>query len=238
MAGTAHELPEWETPAPKQSFLSKHNLNPFTKPQSLSQAQSILPTSKEASSDSSKDGLATAATSKPTIIERFNHAVPENRRYFGRSRRVFLLIVGGAVLLLLALILGLGLGLGLKHSSSSKALPLPSNGGIFTGDLTWYAPALGACGITSSSSDSICAVSHVIFDAASTGSNPNANPLCGKKIRITRTKENGSGNNTVDVEVVDRCVGCKAEDLDLSLSVFDKLANEAEGRVTGSWAWL
>ena len=81
-------------------------------------------------------------------------------------------------------------------------------------------------------------MSHVIFDAASTGSNPNANPLCGKKIRITRTKENGSGNNTVDVEVVDRCVGCKAEDLDLSLSVFDKLANEAKGRVTGSWAWL
>jgi hypothetical protein len=118
MAGTTHELPEWETPAPKQSFLSKHNLNPFTKPQSQSQAQSTLPTSKEASPDSSNNGLATAATSKPTIIERFNHAVPENRTYFGRSRKVFLLIIGGAIILLLALILGLGLGLGLKHSSS------------------------------------------------------------------------------------------------------------------------
>lgn len=118
MAGTHHELPEWETPTPKQSFLSKHNLNPFTKSQSQPQAQSVLPTSKEVSSDSSNNGFATAATSKPTIIERFNHAVPRNRKYFGRSRKVFLLIVGSAIILLLALILGLGLGLGLKHSSS------------------------------------------------------------------------------------------------------------------------
>lgn len=109
---------------------------------------------------------------------------------------------------------------------------------MFTGDLTYYAPGLGACGITSSSTESICAVSHIIFDAASTSSNPNANPLCGKKIRITRQKESGSGNSTADVTVVDRCVGCKAEDLDLSINVFEKLALETEGRVTGSWAWL
>lgn len=43
---------------------------------------------------------------------------------------------------------------------------------------------------------------------------------------------------SVDVKVVDRCVGCAADDLDLSLSVFDELADEAEGRVTGTWAWL
>jgi hypothetical protein len=42
----------------------------------------------------------------------------------------------------------------------------------------------------------------------------------------------------VDVEVVDRCVGCQANDLDLSLSMFDSLAEEAQGRVVGSWAWL
>ncbi|RAL68142.1 hypothetical protein DID88_008854 [Monilinia fructigena] len=208
MANTIHETPEWETPTPKQSFLSRCNV--FSKP------ESTLPTTKEGSWGSS---------------------VPKDRKYFGRSRKVFLLIVGGAIVIVLTLILGLGLGLGLKHSSS-KALPLPSNGGIFTGDLTYYAPALGACGITSSSTESICAVSHIIFDAASTGSNPNANPLCGKKIRITRQKESGSGNNTVDVTVVDRCVGCKAEDLDLSLTVFKRLAQEAEGRVIGSWAWL
>ncbi|KAI9648413.1 hypothetical protein NHQ30_003047 [Ciborinia camelliae] len=226
---TIHESPEWETPRPKRSFLSKYNL--FSKP------KSTLPTTKEESSELSGNAVTTGTIGKATLIERFNNVVPKNRKYFGQSRKIFLLIVGGAIVLLLALILGLGLGLGLKHSSS-KALPLPSNGGIFTGDLTYYAPALGACGITSSSTDSICAVSHIIFDAASTSSNPNANPLCGKKIRITRQKESGSGNNTVDVTVVDRCVGCKAADLDLSLTVFDKLAQEAEGRVTGSWAWL
>ncbi|KAM3152515.1 hypothetical protein ABEW05_007115 [Botrytis cinerea] len=229
MATTIHETPEWETPTPKKSFLDKYNL--FSKP------QSTLPTTKEGSSDSSGNAVATETFGKHTLVERFNNVLPANRTYFGRSRKVLLLIVGGAILLLLALILGLGLGLGLKHSSS-KALPLPSNGGIFTGDLTYYAPGLGACGITSSSSESICAVSHIIFDAASTSSNPNANPLCGRKIRITRQKASGSGNNTVDVTVVDRCVGCKAEDLDLSTTVFEKLALEAEGRVTGSWAWL
>ncbi|KAF5871716.1 putative riboflavin aldehyde-forming enzyme protein [Botrytis fragariae] len=228
MATTVHETPEWETPTPKQSFLSKYNI--FSKP------ESTLPTTKEGSSDSSGNAAATGTFGKPTLTERFNDVLPANRTYFGRSRKVLLLIVG-AIVLLLALVLGLGLGLGLKHSSS-KALPLPSNGGIFTGDLTYYAPGLGACGITSSSSESICAVSHIIFDAASTSSNPNANPLCGKKIRITRQKDSGGGNSTVDVTVVDRCVGCKAEDLDLSITVFEKLALEAEGRVTGSWAWL
>ena len=42
----------------------------------------------------------------------------------------------------------------------------------------------------------------------------------------------------MDVEVVDRCVGCKATDLDLSLKMFDSLAEESQGRVVGSWAWL
>jgi hypothetical protein len=40
----------------------------------------------------------------------------------------------------------------------------------------------------------------------------------------------------VDVEVVDRCVGCQATDLDLSLKMFTSLADESLGRVVGSWA--
>lgn len=40
------------------------------------------------------------------------------------------------------------------------------------------------------------------------------------------------------MEVVDRCTGCAVDDLDLSLSVFDGLAEESQGRVVGSWAWL
>ena len=81
-------------------------------------------------------------------------------------------------------------------------------------------------------------MSHIVWDAASTSSNTNDNPLCGKKIRITRYDSTVGGNRSVDVEVVDRCVGCQADDLDLSLAMFDSLAEEAEGRVVGKWAWL
>ena len=42
----------------------------------------------------------------------------------------------------------------------------------------------------------------------------------------------------MDVEVVDKCEGCAATDLDLSLAMFDSLAEEAQGRVVGSWSWL
>jgi hypothetical protein len=124
------------------------------------------------------------------------------------------------------------------RSSKPKNLPLPSNTATFSGDLTYYSPGpgYGACGYENTSTDSICAVSHIIWDAASTSSNPNNNPLCGKKIRITRFDATKGGNHSVDVEVVDRCVGCKATDLDLSLKMFTTLADESLGRVVGSWA--
>lgn len=138
-------------------------------------------------------------------------------------------------------------------SERHQNLPLPtSHGGPYEGDLTYYDPALGSCGIMSSGSDLICAVSHVIFDAASTGSNPNENPLCGLKIRVKR------GGSSVDVKIVDRCmlfipsielciyhandraigVGCKATDLDVSRSVFKQLADIDQGRVLMEWSWL
>jgi hypothetical protein len=86
--------------------------------------------------------------------------------------------------------------------------------------------------------EAVAKISVLQWDAASTSSNPNNNPLCGKKIRITRYDQTVNGNRSVDVEVVDRCVGCKATDLDLSLKMFDSLAEESQGRVVGSWAWL
>jgi hypothetical protein len=81
-------------------------------------------------------------------------------------------------------------------------------------------------------------VSHLVWDAVSTSSNPNLNPLCGKKIRITRYDPTKGGNRSVDVEVVDRCTGCQPQDVDLSLDMFTSLAEEGQGRVVGSWAWL
>ncbi len=42
----------------------------------------------------------------------------------------------------------------------------------------------------------------------------------------------------MDLTVVDRCVGCKSTDIDVSLSVFKKLADEDLGRVLVTWSWL
>ncbi|KAL4913299.1 RlpA-like double-psi beta-barrel-protein domain-containing protein-containing protein [Aspergillus aurantiobrunneus] len=137
-----------------------------------------------------------------------------------------------AALALLALIIGLAVGLTKRHGKGSN-LPLPtSNGGPYTGDLTYYDPGLGSCGITSTSSEKICAVSHIVFDAALTSGNPNENPLCGLRLRIRR------GDRSVDVEVVDRCPGCNVDDLDVSSAAFEELGDLAEGRVTVDWAWL
>jgi len=116
--------------------------------------------------------------------------------------------------------------------------------------LTYYGPGLGACGVTSSGGDQIVSISHFDFDAASTGSDPNANPLCGHKLRAIRD------GNSVDLTVVDRCtsgilealctamlmkylgVGCKPTDIDVSLGAFKQLADPALGRVKVTWAWL
>ncbi|PLB40701.1 RlpA-like double-psi beta-barrel domain-containing protein [Aspergillus candidus] len=149
-------------------------------------------------------------------------------RQFSRRKRI-ILAAAIAAIVLIALIIGLAVGLTRKKNSN---LPLPTTNGPYTGDLTYYDPALGSCGIESAATDSICAVSHVIFDAASTGSNPNANPLCGKKLRVRR------GESSVDVTVVDRCVGCAATDLDVSPGVFTNLADMDLGRVLVQWAWL
>ncbi|KAJ5553883.1 hypothetical protein N7513_003842 [Penicillium frequentans] len=148
-----------------------------------------------------------------------------------RSRKI--LVIGALVaVLLIALIIGLAVGLTVGKNKTSN-LPLPtSNGGPYSGDLTYYDPGLGACGDTSTESEMICAVSHIVFDAASTSSNPNDNPLCGLKIRIRRDGQ------SVDVKVVDRCVGCAETDLDVTEAAFEKVASIPQGRVTMEWAWL
>lgn len=220
-----HETPAWEAPAPKKGLFSKLNL---PKPTTPADSKEIL--------------AGTTATETGSVKRSFSDKyLPHRLACMGRSRKSFFYSIAAFVVLLL-LILGLGLGLGLSHNSKKKSqnLPLPSDTGIFTGDLTYYSPGpgYGACGFENASQDSICAVSHILWDAVSTSSNPNNNPLCGKKIRITRYDATKGGNSSVDVEVVDRCVGCLATDLDLSLKMFTSLAEEAEGRVVGSWAWL
>ncbi|KZO95066.1 hypothetical protein CALVIDRAFT_546125 [Calocera viscosa TUFC12733] len=109
--------------------------------------------------------------------------------------------------------------------------------GPHTGQGTYYAVGLGACGITNVASDAIVAVSWELFDNypgyAGEGSNPNNNPICGKQLQATYQ------GVTQTVTVEDRCTGCAMWDLDMSTSVFDQFANEAVGRLDGvTWNWV
>jgi hypothetical protein len=92
-----------------------------------------------------------------------------------------------------------------NRARSSQFLPLPSDAQHFTGDLTYYGPGLGACGVTSTDQDYIVSVSHDLFDAESTGSNPNNNPLCGLMIRAQRIDGRDNQAKSIDLKVVDRC---------------------------------
>ena len=51
----------------------------------------------------------------------------------------------------------------------------------------------------------VFAVSHSVFDSFARGSNPNANPLCGRRIRASRFDEQANAQRSVDLTLVDRC---------------------------------
>jgi len=106
--------------------------------------------------------------------------------------------------------------------------------GSESGDGTYYATGLGACGITNSDTDFIAAISHLTFDTypGYDGTNPNNNPICGKT--VTAYYE----GNQVTVAIVDRCAGCDLpSSLDFSPSAFSGLANQDLGRIQINWTW-
>jgi len=103
-----------------------------------------------------------------------------------------------------------------------------------TGDGTFYATGLGACGITNSNTDFIAAVSFRLFDIypGYDKINPNTNPVCGKQVTATYK------GKSVTVTITDRCTGCAMTDLDFSPSAFDQLADPSIGRIFGMiWNW-
>lgn len=165
---------------------------------------------------------------QPTPIPRKNRSILHRWKNLSRRTRIIILAIIIAIIVLI-----IGLAAGLSTRKGTQNLPLPSgNGGPYTGDLTYYEPALGACGQVSDDNDRIVAVSHLVFDAVSTGSNPNENPLCGKRIRARRD------NKSVDLTVVDRCVGCQPKDIDVTVNTFAMLAEVDLGRVLVEWNWL
>lgn len=65
-------------------------------------------------------GIASGAAGW-ALTDRFDRLLPPHRRYFGRSRRTFLLILVALFLCLLALIIGLAVGLS-KGSNKYESL--------------------------------------------------------------------------------------------------------------------
>jgi hypothetical protein len=98
---------------------------------------------------------------------------------------------------------------------------------LLSGDGTFYATGLGACGITNTDSDMIAAASESLFDTfpGYTSGNPNLNPICGKQVSVTY------GGTTITVTITDRCVGCNYGSLDFSPAAFDKFAAASVGRI-------
>lgn len=120
---------------------------------------------------------------------------------------------------------------------TSTASPAPSgtslpSSGTNSGQGTYYDTGMGACGFESADTDYIVAISKELFEPHNVDGNPNKNTLCKKKIRAFY------GGNSVDVTVVDECVGCKTNDLDFSPSAFSQLANKDFGRIDITWEWV
>ncbi|GAA6013022.1 hypothetical protein JCM11491_000940 [Sporobolomyces phaffii] len=110
----------------------------------------------------------------------------------------------------------------------------PSLSGTHSGDGTWFAPGLGACGTVATDDSPIVAVSHLLYDSFPGATvNPNLNPICGKQIRATYR------GKSVDVTVQDRCEGCAMWDLDFSPTLFGDLADLDVGRLHGvEWVFI
>jgi hypothetical protein len=102
-----------------------------------------------------------------------------------------------------------------------------SSGGDHSGDGTYYDVGLGSCGLTSSAGEAVVAIGHGFMDKTNPG-NPNANPMCGKKIKLTYE------GNVKYATIVDTCAGCAgADDVDMSTSLFKALAPNGNGRIFG-----
>ncbi|KAI0892691.1 RlpA-like double-psi beta-barrel-protein domain-containing protein-containing protein [Annulohypoxylon nitens] len=89
-----------------------------------------------------------------------------------------------------------------------------------SGEMTYYAPGLGACGQTNTESEAVVAMS-----------SPDQDGHCGQTVKITY------GGKTVNAVVVDKCPGCAANSIDASPSVFEQLASLDLGRINIDWEY-
>lgn len=117
------------------------------------------------------------------------------------------------------------------QSAAAPAAKAGSGTGANTGDMTYYdvEVGLGSCGLPGKNSESLVALAPA--DMAN-GANPNANPHCGKTINIYY---NGA---VTTATVHDTCPGCATGSIDVTDTLFAKVAPNGDGRVHGvSWSF-
>ncbi|KAI1100880.1 RlpA-like double-psi beta-barrel-protein domain-containing protein-containing protein [Jackrogersella minutella] len=98
----------------------------------------------------------------------------------------------------------------------------------YSGDMTYYAPGLGACGKQNSDADHIVALATAQYG---NDANPNKAKVCGRKINIHY------GGKTATATVVDKCPSCASGSIDVSPAVFKQLASLDKGRVKVTWEY-
>ncbi|KAI1207178.1 uncharacterized protein F4807DRAFT_190026 [Annulohypoxylon truncatum] len=120
-------------------------------------------------------------------------------------------------------------------STGSDGIPYNQK---FSGDITYYNAALGACGYEDTGKDdttNIVAIPKAFWDSISTatsyGLNEPAHPLCDKTITIT-----SSDGKTTTATIRDRCDGCAGHAIDVTPHTFtDLFGSLTGGRLEGSW---
>jgi len=95
-----------------------------------------------------------------------------------------------------------------------------------SGDLTYYTAALGACGYETDGYTEL----GIALPFGFMGTASNSNAYCNMTLEVTY------GDTTVTATVIDKCMGCTGESIDLTQALYGSLGiEESLGRVQGSW---
>ncbi|KAF8601022.1 hypothetical protein BDV93DRAFT_496221 [Ceratobasidium sp. AG-I] len=125
---------------------------------------------------------------------------------------------------------------GLALTGFVRAAPVPSRELIHRGNnahngaATYYSPSegRGACGWDNHDDEHVIAISQRLWDETSCGQGSSAE--CGKTATVSWQ------GKSVKVRIVDECPSCAHDDIDMSPSAFEQLADKDVGRMNGvSW---
>ena len=116
---------------------------------------------------------------------------------------------------------GSGLGMGPGTATAGEPCTVPIE---HSGEATYYdADGTGNCSFDASSDRMIAAINDTDYAGSAS---------CGACVEITGPE------GVIDVQIVDRCPGCAAGDLDLSPEAFSMIAALELGRVDISWHYV